>query len=116
MCNCGHPRPLLCDRNDCTTLQLGMHDILLGVEPFEPTEICHTFLPGERLVIYTDGIADAADGEHTPFGDERICRVVCERAKSSPQQCADAVMEAVDEFRRGAPQMDDETIVVIDRV
>jgi len=116
MCNCGHPRPLLCEGDQCALAHLGGHDILLGIEPFEPTEICHTFLPGERLVLYTDGICDAANPQHHPFGDERLRRALRERGGASPQECADAVMQAVDAFRDGAAQIDDETIVVIDRV
>ncbi len=116
MCNCGHPYPLLCQRDQCALAHLGGHDILLWVEPFAPAEICHTFLPGERLVLYTDGICDAADPQHDPFGEERLRRVIRQRGGASPQECADAVMEAVDTFRGGAAQIDDETIVVIDRV
>ena len=116
MCNCGHPHPLLCQRDQCALAHLGGHDILLGVEPFAPTEICHTFLPGERLVLYTDGICDASNRQHKPFGVERLRRVIGERGGDSPQDCADAVMQAVAAFRNGAAQIDDETIVVIDRV
>ncbi len=116
MCNCGHPRPFLCNREQCTSLHLGMHDILLGVEPFEPTEICHTFLPTERIVMYTDGISEAMDETREQFGEDRLRQLIRDNANSSPQQCADAVMASVETFRGQAAQSDDETIVVIDRV
>jgi len=116
LCNCGHPRPFLCNRDQCSALPLGTHDILLGVERFEATETCHTFLTGERLLLYTDGIVEAGDEHHNLFGDERLQQVICDHSESSPGECADAVMREVDIFRGGAPQGDDETIVVVDRI
>ncbi len=116
MCNCGHPRPFLSNRERCTSLHLGLHDILLGVESFEPTEICHTFLPNERLVLHTDGLTEAMDDDHEMFGDQRLRDVISRGADLSPQQLADSVIQAVDEHRGDAEQTDDETIVVIDRV
>lgn len=116
LCNCGHPPPLLCNRDQCSSLHLGTHDILLGIEPFEPTETCHTFLSGERLVMYTDGVTDAMDSNHDPFGEQRLSQVLREHSRSSPQQCADAVMNGVETFRSNAAQTDDETIVVMDRI
>jgi len=116
MCNCGHPRPLLYKSDDRALSHLGGHDILLGVEPFEPTEICHTFMPGERLVLYTDGICEAANGRHELFGESGLRQVLRDRGDAPPAQCADAVMQAVADFRGGAAQADDETIVIIDRL
>ncbi|MHC4563191.1 MAG: PP2C family protein-serine/threonine phosphatase [Planctomycetota bacterium] len=115
MVNAGHPRPIVCDRHLCKDMQFREHDLVLGVQPFEPTEICHTFVPGERLVLYTDGIVDAADAAHELFGEERLREVLHAHNDVGPQQCADAVMAAVAEFRGQADQPDDETIVVIDR-
>ncbi len=42
--------------------------------------------------------------------------VINQQALKGPQGCADAVFKAVEQFRGKAPQADDETIVVIDRV
>ena len=114
--NCGHPRPFICDREKCLTLPLGPRNLLLGIEDFDPLEGCHTFSPGERVVLYTDGLIDAADSEGARFGSGRLHEVVSARATDGPVDCADAVFQAVDEFRQGATQSDDETIVVIDRV
>jgi len=116
MVNAGHPRPYLCDRNKCFVLHLGGRNILLGVQDFEPEEACHTFVPGERLVLYTDGLPDAANRSGERFGEANLHRVVSEYSLSGPEQCAEAVFLAVDEFRQGARQSDDETIVIVDRI
>ena len=114
--NAGHPRPVLCGPDRCGAAGLGSRNILLGVQdvPFE--EGCLTFQPGERLVLYTDGVVDAINRSDEPFGMERLHGVLAGHPNSTPQECAAAVFQAVDDFRQGAPQRDDETIVVVDRV
>ena len=114
--NAGHPRPFLCDEKSCGVTHLRAHNILLGVEDFEPEEICLTFTPGQRLVLYTDGLADAANPSGEQFGDDRLHEAICRQTASSPDRCADAVFAAVAAYRDGADQLDDETIVVVDRV
>ncbi len=95
---------------------MGHPDILLGVEEFDPAEACHTFKPGERLVMFTDGITDATNPAGQQFGEERFQEVINEYLRSDPQSCVDGVFRAIDEFCGDAKQADDETIVVIDRV
>jgi len=114
--NAGHPRPFLCDRGKCMVMPLGPRNILLGVEEFQPEEDCITFETGQRLVLYTDGLTDATSpaGEH--FGQERLHEVIGRHIDHPPERCADAVFQAVADFRADAKQKDDESIVVIDRV
>ena len=114
--NAGHPPPFICDQSKSEPLHLGHPDMLLGVEEFHHTGACHTFKPGDRLVMFTDGITDATNPAGERFGKERFRKVINEYLRSDPQSCADGVFQAIDEFRQDANQTDDETIVVIDRV
>ena len=114
--NAGHCRPFICDRERCSVLHLEPRNLMLGVDEFQPQEACHTFMPGERLVIYTDGIVEASDPDDQPFGEQRLHEVVFAHSEDGPDRCAAGVFEAVDAFRRSARQEDDETIVVVDRV
>ena len=114
--NAGHPSPHLCDRNACSVMSLVAHDMLLGVQDFEPTETCFTLSPAQRVVLYTDGLTDAANGDGERFEYERLYALINQHASDPPDRCADAVFDAVEQFRDGAVQSDDETVVVIDRV
>lgn len=114
--NAGHPRPFICDRNACSTLHIGPHNLLLGIEDFEPKEACHTFVPGQRMVLYTDGVTDAMNDQMERFGDQRLHEIISTHAENSAEQCADAIFAAIDSYRNGEAQTDDETVVVIDRV
>ncbi len=114
--NAGHPRPFICDPTICFTLTTGPGNLLLGVEEFTPIEGCHTFTPGQRLVLYTDGVTDAQNDNGEHFGKKRIRQVTNAHISTDPQSCADALFAAIDEFRGQAVQSDDETVVVIDRI
>jgi len=116
LCNAGHAAPLLIEPRSFGAVHLSQHDLMLGIEPFEPTEICHTFQPGERLVLFTDGIPDAVNPEGEFFGTMRLNSVLMAHQHSCADDCADAVMDAVTEFRGSAEQTDDETIVILDRL
>lgn len=114
--NAGHPRPYLCDRRGGTANTIGSNDVLLGVEEFKPEEMCHTFESGERLVLYTDGVTDAGDSAQNRFGRGRLQRLICRNSAAGPEALAEALVAEVDEFRKDAPRIDDETIVVLDRM
>lgn len=114
--NAGHPRPYLCDPAGRSAVHLGTGNLLLGIQEFVPEEDCHTFTEGQRLVLYTDGVTDATDGAGETFGERRLQALIQRHIDSGPSACADAVFKAVEEYRRGTPQQDDETIVVIDRL
>ncbi len=114
--NAGHPKPFLCTPDTCKVLHLGQQNMLLGVQEFGPVEDCHTFSPAERLILFTDGITDATNTSGERFASTRLHEVVSEYAASDPDQCADGVFNAIDQFRENTPQSDDETIVVVDRI
>ncbi len=67
---------------------------------------------GDVVVLYTDGITEAADQGHTLYGLERLCEVV----SAHWQDCAEAITAAVvADVRRhigGQPLYDDLTLVV----
>lgn len=113
--NAGHPVPFLCNGRSCAPLRLGRRNLLLGVQPYEPEEGCHTFTPGERLVLYTDGVADAMNLADERFDTPRLQHVLEAHLRAGPEACARAVFDAVEDFRNGARQTDDETVLVVDR-
>ena len=114
--NAGHPAPFICDRKKSELLHLGRPGLLLGIEEYSPDQVCHAFRPGERLVMFTDGIIESMDTTGEQFGNKRLHEVVGEYLSSDPESCAEGIFQTVEKFRRDAQQMDDETIVVIDWV
>jgi sigma-B regulation protein RsbU (phosphoserine phosphatase) len=114
--NAGLPLPALTDRRSGVTVRLGPQGSILGVRDVELEESCHTFVPGQRLALCSDGVIDAADHNGRPFGADRLEEVLRNYAQAPCHACAQAVLGAVDDFRQCSRQRDDETILMIDRL
>jgi len=114
--NAGHPKPFLCDRNTGKTHHLGSSNLLLGIQESVMEEGCITFLPGQRLVMYTDGIVDAANPADEHFGDRNLRHLIQCHMDRDPAELTEVVFQALDEFCQGTTQKDDQTVVVVDRL
>ena len=71
--------------------------------------------PGDKIVIYTDGVTEAQNAAGEFFGKKRLRQIVTARAGERCQAVHDAIQEAVTEFTEGAPQSDDITLVVLEK-
>ncbi len=69
--------------------------------------------PGEFLVIYSDGVSEAANPRRELFEEERLRRVLEEFKGETVDELAAAIREAVKTFSNGAPQSDDITMLVV---
>src|SRR6204780_424940 len=71
--------------------------------------------PGDSLILYTDGISEAANTKGEEYGVGRIMRVAGERHGWVPQELLAACLKDVNSFSSGARQADDQTMMVIHR-
>ena len=70
-------------------------------------------LPGDTLVLYTDGITEAHDAQQQMFGLDRL-ETICRETPISPvPNLIDRMMSSVDEFAGSTPQYDDITLLVL---
>lgn len=72
--------------------------------------------PGDRIVVYTDGIVEAMDAERTEFGDDRMLDVIREYGAESSGRLINHLVEQVELFQGDAPQADDMTILTFRRL
>jgi len=70
--------------------------------------------PGDKLVIYTDGITESQNLGGEFFGRKRLREVVAAHAAGSCTAIHDAIREAVATFTQGASQADDITLLVLE--
>jgi len=87
--------------------------LLLGVKVATPyvTRVI-PIGPGDRLIMFTDGITEArrADGEQ--FGEQQISALARTCAGAPPEDVVDRVMDALTTWAGSMPA-DDQTIVVV---
>jgi phosphoserine phosphatase RsbU/P len=114
-CNAGHNPPILM-RPDGKWRALKTGGLMLGIFDQQQYKSETVYLQrGDVLFFYTDGVSEA----HTPyperaeFGERRIVQVLAEHRRQRASVIADAVLNAVNEFSKGAHQHDDLTLMVI---
>jgi serine phosphatase RsbU (regulator of sigma subunit) len=111
-CNAGHNPPILM-RPDGSWERLSTGGPVLGVMPraiYRDEQV--TVGPGDRLILYTDGLTErtAANGEE--FGDTRLIEVVRANRQRDATGLRDAVVASVTGFGTGSFE-DDLTILVV---
>jgi serine phosphatase RsbU (regulator of sigma subunit) len=70
---------------------------------------------GDSLVLYTDGITEAANSEQEEFGRERLIEVCSKHRSEAPLELSKSIEVAVDAFVEGVPFHDDRTLVIVRR-
>ena len=70
--------------------------------------------PGDKLVVYTDGVTEAQNLAGEFFGKRRLKDIVAEHAAHSCAALHDAIQQGVAQFTQGVPQGDDITVLVVE--
>ena len=78
------------------------------------TTAVQTLERGDRLVLYTDGIIEAANAEETEFGQDRLGALLVESRRMMPQAAVDHVIAKVQAWSKA--QGDDLTVLICDYV
>lgn len=110
--NVGHPPALLVGENQISRYESTCHP--LGI--FSDDVVCVTraqMLPGETLVLYTDGVCEAANERDEEYGVEAVERLVRELRLRSPNALVNAIKQNLTAFRGRAERADDETLLAI---
>jgi sigma-B regulation protein RsbU (phosphoserine phosphatase) len=86
---------------------------LLGVFPdAKYTEAEIQLAAGDRLVLFTDGVAEVQDATGEEFGEERLLELLTAHRGFDAQQLQEKIIEAVSAFGGGEFQ-DDVTLVLL---
>jgi sigma-B regulation protein RsbU (phosphoserine phosphatase) len=111
----GHD-PTIVVRSDGETELLMPTGMPLGLMPeaeYTANEV--TLHAGDSIVMYTDGITEAANPEQEEFGRERLVDACLQNHTQSPAELANSISVVVDAFVEGVPYHDDRTLVIVRR-
>jgi sigma-B regulation protein RsbU (phosphoserine phosphatase) len=112
--NAGHCAPFLVSPDgrlrtlNTTSMPVGM----LENAPFQMIQ--RELKPGDKLVIYSDGLTEAEDADGVFFDTERLRRCLRENAALDAAGLHAALLQAVDRFSEGGIIRDDITALVIE--
>ena len=114
--NGGHNSPLIVHADGTSHLLPLTGGIALGVVPdLEYEQNTVTLLPGDTLVLYTDGVTEAMNVDGEEFGTQRLQEVFVGPNSKNGQEASQAVFQAVSSFAGDTPQSDDITCLTLCR-
>ncbi len=114
--NGGHNPPVIIHADGSSTMLPMTGGIALGVMPgFEYEQSTFTLGPGETIILYTDGVTEAMNGEGEEFGVDRLRELFAGQPSMNPREATDAILEAVSAFAGDTPQSDDITCLTLRR-
>jgi serine phosphatase RsbU (regulator of sigma subunit) len=112
-CNAGHNAPILV-RADGTVIRLAEGgpaiSRLFRDTPYEERELA--LQPGDRLVLFTDGVSEAMDRGGELFGEQRIEELAAEGRTLGARELERTIVDAAMQFSGGEME-DDVTLVVV---
>jgi len=111
----GHPLPMVFRDSDEQAIELPCPGVYpLGIEPYEiEVPVTEAKLePGDRFLVYTDGLTERFDMEENTYGEERLLKPLATDSTSDPQGVVAAIMADVEQFAGKRPADDDQALLL----
>lgn len=105
--NAGHPWPVVLN-GACTHLVETETGLPLGITDATYSESTVALNEGARVLLYSDGISEALNGEQQEYGTARLAELI-----QRPKLSTETILNDVREFSAGEPVLDDATVVLI---
>jgi sigma-B regulation protein RsbU (phosphoserine phosphatase) len=111
--NAGHNNPIL-RRASGAIDRLDVGGLPLGIQPDAKYQAASVVLSaGDWLVIFTDGLVEALNGQGEEYGEPRMLKVLQEGSASAPDELLQRMIAEVNSFVGSTPQHDDITCMVV---
>ena len=113
---CGHPPVLLYVNGEDTIRRLESANTPIGLVP-DLRRTCSMvqvpFKPGDRLVLYTDGVTESTNRAGQQLGVGGLEDYFKASARLPPRRCLEAMSDRVHAFRNGVAARDDQLLLEI---
>lgn len=111
----GHPTGYILDAAGQVKATLPRTGVPLGLRP-DTHYVASAEIPlaaHDIVVLVTDGIEESIAPDDTLFGIERVLAVIRANREKTAQHIVETIYQAVRQFSRNSPQIDDVTAIVI---
>ncbi len=110
----GHP-PLL-RWHEGRLERIESNGLLFGVLPEPDYPVCNMpIVPGDRFLLYTDGLTEPENSRGDPFGDCKLEQVVRKNRSGPPSELADQLLAEMRQWQPASDtQQDDITLIIVD--
>lgn len=116
LANAGHPIPYLVQSNGIVRPITEGASSAIGILD-DPGFTATTFqlAPGDSLVLYTDGIVEAADNRGRLYGSQRLESCLAAIRTTRPNEMAERILRSVEEYAMDVAVSDDITLFICHR-
>jgi sigma-B regulation protein RsbU (phosphoserine phosphatase) len=110
----GHPPLLLWSAGNLKHIE--SNGLLIGVMPDTDYPVCEIlFNPGDRFMLYTDGVVEPENAVGDAFGDQKLEEVIRRNERRSPSDLSDDLLAEIRQWQPASvSQQDDITLIIID--
>ena len=113
--NAGHNPPLLKKADgQFEYLRQRTGFVLAGLEDVGYRQNTLRVAPGDRLLLYTDGVTEATDPDQKLYGEERLREFMNRHTDEPTASVLQRLRKDIDTFAGAAPQFDDITMLLLD--
>jgi len=111
----GQPLPMIYRASEKKAFELESPGVYpLGIEPYQieipVTEV--KLLPGDRFLVYTDGLSERFNAAGETYGEERLLKPLATDNATVPQDVVAAIMGDVEQFAGNHPADDDQALLL----
>ena len=113
--NAGHNPPVLMRKGQPPEyLRSKPGFVLAGMPGMRYTAQAFSMNPGDRILLYTDGVTEATTRQETLYGEERLLSFLAENGSMSDETLLDGLKMDIDAFVGDAEQFDDISMLLFD--
>lgn len=112
--NAGHNYPMIRRKGQpCEEIKQNHGLFLGGMEFTRYSQEEIRLEPGDRMLLFTDGVVEARDRGRNLYGNARLQQVFDSAGNCTGEELLDRIFDDVTRYATGVPQFDDITMVVL---
>lgn len=114
LCNAGHNPPLVLSKDGMVERLNLFSAIPLGIQEYQGYQTEKVQLaPGDRLVLYTDGVTEAINKSNEFYHEKQLKEVLQKYQSEDVPNLVKEVVRSIHDFSAGVEQADDITLLIL---
>ena len=111
----GHPQPIVYRDSEKKAVEVSCPGVFaMGLEPFPQVPVTEiTLAPGDRLLLYTDGVSELFNEAGEPYGEKRLLRQIEAADTDDPALILMGIVDDLAGFAGNRPADDDQAMFMI---